>query len=74
MLVLAECVQPVDAEPIKVVVDFDDLLPVDAPLAGHVTPEDPRLPPVVAGVHELEHLLREDEGAQGEEEAINADI
>lgn len=55
-------------------VDFDNLLPVGAPLTGHVTPEDPRLPPMVAGVHKFEHLLREDEGAQGEEEAINADI
>jgi hypothetical protein len=56
------------------VVDLNDLLPVGAPLAGHVTPEDPRLPPVVAGVHEFQHLLREDQGAQREEEGVCADI
>jgi hypothetical protein len=70
MLVLAESVKPVNTEPVQIVVHFDDLLPIGAPLAGNIAPEDPRLTTVVAGVYEFEHLLWEDERAQGEKEPI----
>lgn len=53
MLVLAESVKPVNTEPVQIVVHFDDLLPIGAPLAGHIAPEDPRLTTVVAEVYEF---------------------
>jgi hypothetical protein len=52
------------------VVHLDDFLAIGAPLAGHIAPEDSRLPSVVAGVDEFEHLLWKDERAQGEKERI----